>query len=296
MKELIFTCCMLCCILSATNAQTINFSEVPYKVNYQGVARNAQGQPIASQPIKVRASLIAETETGTQQKFYSAVHSVTTNPVGLFSFQLDGNTFSNVTGSMTNSAWTNHEFSIFLQIELDVNNSGTYTDMGMQQIVSVPFAWIAQYAKTADKFLRYTRYFQASSATGQLIPVNSTGTTVSFENVELPGMSSPYGFNTSTNVLTTGVNSKFNIHAQVRVTHPGTPAANEAMQIQIKVNNIVRASTTMHLEKETTISVSALLDIYINDQIKIDVVPVNATAEVTVGALHSSHFYAYEIR
>lgn len=293
MKQLIFTCCLLSCLFFSATAQVITFNEVPSTVNYQGVARNAQGQPIASQPIKVRVSLHADSETGHQEKFYSNVYSVTTNPLGLFSLQLNGSGGSNIVGSFYNQAWTNPDYIVKLQIELDINNSGTYTDMGSQRIVSVPYAWISQYAKTAENFRVPTSVFQANSTNGQLIPVNSTGTTVSFETQEFNNVSN---FNTSTSVYTSNAVNHHVIYAQARVSHPGTPAANEAMQIQIKVNNVVKATSTVHLEKETTISVSAVTLLFKNDQVKIDVVPINATAEATVGAIRGSHFYIYEIR
>ncbi|MBK6835681.1 MAG: hypothetical protein IPG89_15950 [Bacteroidetes bacterium] len=69
------------------------FAQAPQKFAYQGVARNAAGNPIVNQLISIRASVIDGSPTGTIQ--YSETHNVNTNAMGLFTVEIGGGSILN---------------------------------------------------------------------------------------------------------------------------------------------------------------------------------------------------------
>ncbi|QQS28941.1 MAG: tail fiber domain-containing protein [Sphingobacteriales bacterium] len=113
------------------------FAQSPQLINYQAIARNSSGQPLVSQNIGIRLSIHQSTAAGTVQ--YQETHNVTTNTQGLFNVQIGNGTIN--AGTFSAITWTDGE-NKFLQIELDPDGAGVepYTDMGTQQLVSVPYA------------------------------------------------------------------------------------------------------------------------------------------------------------
>lgn len=59
-----------------------SFAQAPNAIPYQGVARNAAGNILASQPISLRISIHDMTANGTI--VFSEVHNTTTTSLGLF--------------------------------------------------------------------------------------------------------------------------------------------------------------------------------------------------------------------
>jgi len=116
-------------------------ANVPRGISYQAVARDAQGQAIASSPVNVRFTLHEGTPSGTAE--YSETHSLTTNEIGLFSTYFGSGTA--ITSAFDSIVWSNT--TKFLQVEIDLGNG--YVDMGTQQLMSVPFSYRANEAAAA---------------------------------------------------------------------------------------------------------------------------------------------------
>jgi hypothetical protein len=116
-------------------------ANVPRGISYQAVARDAQGQAIASSPVNVRFTLHEGTPSGTAE--YSETHSLTTNEIGLFSTYFGSGTA--ITSAFDSIVWSNT--TKFLQVEIDLGNG--YVDMGTQQLMSVPFSFRANEAAAA---------------------------------------------------------------------------------------------------------------------------------------------------
>lgn len=138
MKKPIFTFCFgLCaCFL---------FAQVPQKFNYQAVARNAQGQLLLNQTIKIRASILNGSATGTSQ--YRETHSVTTNAqTGLFSISIGGGVV--IAGSGAFSAITWGSGTKYLKIEMDPAGGNNFVLVGTSQLLSVPYALYAEKSAT----------------------------------------------------------------------------------------------------------------------------------------------------
>lgn len=140
---------------------TVTYAQVPNLMNYQGVALNAAGTPIANTTIKLKVKIHTGTPTGTVQ--YYEERSVTTDATGLFDFQIDGPGKIIGAGTLSTVTWSSGDK--FLQIEMDPTNGNTFTDMGTQQLVTVP------YAKVAEKF---TLPFTGTDATLKTFEITNT--------------------------------------------------------------------------------------------------------------------------
>jgi hypothetical protein len=114
------------------------FSQSPLLIPYQAVARDAQGHLMANQVVSIRFSIHDASATGIV--VYSESHSTSTSPLGLFTLNLGGG--NALSGSFSEISWGGA--AKFLQIELDATNSGSYTDMGTSQLLSVPYALYAE--------------------------------------------------------------------------------------------------------------------------------------------------------
>jgi hypothetical protein len=116
-------------------------AQSPYSINYQGVARNTDGSPIANKAIGLRIG-ITQGPNGTTD--YTEDHQVTTNEFGLFAVVIgkgqSGDNLQDVDWS-AGSKW--------LQIELDAEGNGSFELVGTQQLMSVPYALFAQ--ESADQ-------------------------------------------------------------------------------------------------------------------------------------------------
>jgi hypothetical protein len=124
------------------------YAQVPQAIPYQAAARNAQGQVLANQNIRVRFTLTDSLAAGTV--LYKETHQTTTNALGIFNLNLGTGTI--VSGNMANIVWSKN--SKFLKVELDATGSGnSYTDLGTQQLLSVPYAQYA--AKAGNGFTHY---------------------------------------------------------------------------------------------------------------------------------------------
>jgi len=115
----------------------LTFAQAPEELNYQGVARNAAGQPLANQSITLRLIIRNNSATGTTQ--YRERHNVTTNDYGLYNVGIGTGTVES--GTMAGVTWSTG--SKYLQVQIDPNGGTTYTNLGAEKLLSVPFALYA---------------------------------------------------------------------------------------------------------------------------------------------------------
>ncbi len=120
------------------------FSQSPEKVNYQGVARDANGIELANQTIGLRLSIRQGGNNGTI--VYQESHSPFTSQFGLFNIEIGGG--SVISGTFNTIDWGVGPY--YFQVEMDVNGGTSYTDMGTMQFISVPFALYAKKAGALD--------------------------------------------------------------------------------------------------------------------------------------------------
>jgi microcystin-dependent protein len=113
---------------------SLAMAQSPQGMNYQAVVRSSSGQPVAANtPVKLRFSIRDASLTGTV--VFTETLNDTTNQFGLVNVKI---------GSNSNLATVNWGSGTkFLQVETEVNNSGSFTDMGTSQLLSVPYALYA---------------------------------------------------------------------------------------------------------------------------------------------------------
>lgn len=109
----------------------------PAKFNYQGVARNAAGQPLANQKISLRISIFdTKVINTTPVLVYSETHTDTTNAFGLFDILIGGGVVG--TGTIQTINWAQGEKD--MQVEIDPAGGTAYVLLGKSRLQSVPFS------------------------------------------------------------------------------------------------------------------------------------------------------------
>ncbi len=129
-KVLQSTFCIICLSVFTLTA----IAQLPMKFNYQAVARNSAGSPIANQAIGIRIALLDGGPSGNAT--YMETHTVISNPYGVFSLQVGGGTIE--LGTMTAVPWGTG--NVWMKIEMDPAGGNSYTSMGSTQLLSVPYA------------------------------------------------------------------------------------------------------------------------------------------------------------
>ncbi len=113
-------------------------AQAPLGIPYQAAARKANGQALTNTAIKVRFSILDSTATGAVA--FKETHTTTTNALGMFNLNVGMGT--PITGTLAGVNWGNN--AKFLQVELDTTATGNnYSFMGVQQLMSVPYALYA---------------------------------------------------------------------------------------------------------------------------------------------------------
>ncbi|MDE1207679.1 tail fiber domain-containing protein [Tenacibaculum larymnensis] len=111
-------------------------AQSPEYLNYQGIARETDGSPMANQSLGVQLTIL---NNGAAE--YTEKHQVTTNTYGLYTLQI-GTGNSSDQFSIVN--WANTNKSI--KIEIDPTGGNNYIDMGTSMLNSVPYALYATYS------------------------------------------------------------------------------------------------------------------------------------------------------
>lgn len=151
-----FFCLLLLC------ASTIVFAQAPQLIKYQGVARDASGVPIANGTITVQFD-IREGIAG--PVIFSEIHSVTTNPFGLFSANIG--TFTSLPSNLFDNG------NEFLEVSIDFGSG--LVSMGTSQMMSVPYALYAETSGNGAGPVGPTGPSGDPGLTGPTGPVGATG-------------------------------------------------------------------------------------------------------------------------
>jgi len=115
---------------------------VPDSIFYQGIARDANGNPLINKNIGIQLNIRQGTPLGSI--VFTEAHSVTTNTLGLFSLKI---------GSQNPSAFQSIQWQqgpYYLEILIDPNGGTSYTPIGTQQLLSVPYALYAKRSAFTD--------------------------------------------------------------------------------------------------------------------------------------------------
>lgn len=108
-------------------------AQTPAALNYQGVARNSTGAPIANQAIGLQFTI----QDGSATALYKETQSVTTNAFGLFNTTIGTGTV--VSGAMSSVNWLSGDR--YLLVEMDPAGGTSYAAVGTPtKMVTVPYA------------------------------------------------------------------------------------------------------------------------------------------------------------
>lgn len=137
---------------------TVNLiAQVPQSFNYQAVVRDVSGNIIADTQVGMRISILQGSVTGTavcEEEF-----TPTTNTYGLVTLaigSLNATDFSVID-------W--FEGPYFVKVEFDPTGGTNYIEMGISQLLSVPYALLAKTVETVD-YIETDPVFGASVAKG----------------------------------------------------------------------------------------------------------------------------------
>jgi hypothetical protein len=119
-------------------------AQAPQGIPYQSVIRNGSGALLINQAVNVRFSIHDSTALGTI--VYQETHTTTTSAAAMLILTIGQGT--PVTGTFSSINWGNG--AKFMQVELDASGGSNYTDLGTQQMMSVPYALYAEKSASND--------------------------------------------------------------------------------------------------------------------------------------------------
>ncbi|MCF8358938.1 MAG: hypothetical protein K9H26_09285 [Prolixibacteraceae bacterium] len=130
--------------LSLVFAGMFSLAQVPEKISYQTVVRDASGDLVRSQVVGIQISILKGQVTGTD--VYVETHAPTTNINGLVSIEIGGG--APVSGTFSGISWGS--YSYYLKMEIDPSGGTSYTITGTSEILSTPYAFYAKEAETVE--------------------------------------------------------------------------------------------------------------------------------------------------
>ncbi|MBN2349951.1 MAG: hypothetical protein JXJ22_14010 [Bacteroidales bacterium] len=117
-------------------------AQAPQQFKYQAVVRDNTGTVISDQSVGIRISIIQGTVSG--QAEYIETFTCTTSVFGLINLNIGtGDVYS---GNFSSINWSNGPF--FIKIEIDPDNGTNFQELGISQLLSVPYAL---HSKTAEQ-------------------------------------------------------------------------------------------------------------------------------------------------
>ncbi len=119
------------------------FAQVPQKFNYQGIARDTKGNPMAQQRMTLKLTVLPTADATTGE--YEEIQTVTTNEFGLYTLQIGNGTPLN--GEMKAVKWETG--NKYIKVAIDPKGGNDFVDAGTNQLLSVPYAIYADKAGTA---------------------------------------------------------------------------------------------------------------------------------------------------
>jgi hypothetical protein len=173
------------------------FSQTPNSFNYQTVLRNSSGAIIANQQVGIEIKISKTSAIGLV--VYEEKHLVTSNQLGLITLKIGEGI--NTIGNINNIEWAQGPY--FVNVSMDLNNTGTYSYIGSMQLLSVPYALYAKKAENgfSGNFLDLTNT-PSFIITGDSLKLGKMG------QVKLPSESDPL-FNSS---IAKGINANDTIY------------------------------------------------------------------------------------
>jgi len=119
--------------------------KVPQGLNYQGVARDEKGFPIADKEIVVEVTIFKDIPKY-GERVWQETHTKTTNEFGLFNLVIGEGTptYAGTLNNFQNIDWAAGDYFVQIQVDFGDQAYGNgLVDMGIVKLQSVPYALIA---------------------------------------------------------------------------------------------------------------------------------------------------------
>ena len=110
------------------------FAQAPQKMSYQAIIRNSNDSLLVSTPVGMLISLVQSSPTGIV--VYSETQTATTNANGLVSLQIGMGTA--VSGTFASIDWAAGPY--YVKTETDLSGGTNYTIISSNELLSVPYA------------------------------------------------------------------------------------------------------------------------------------------------------------
>ncbi|HEY9342021.1 MAG TPA: hypothetical protein VIQ23_10595, partial [Hanamia sp.] len=124
----------------------ISFAQhVPQGMKYQAVARNITGNVIANQPISLKINLVTG-QGSSSTIYYSEIHNVTTNQLGLFTLTIGEGEVEK--GSFSSIPWSTED--IWMQVAIKDHGKADFVTISNSKLLAVPYAF---HAETASRLV-----------------------------------------------------------------------------------------------------------------------------------------------
>ena len=119
-------------LIGMLSLQSVSLIAQPQAINYQGVARDNAGSPMANKQIGVKFTIRSGGSSGIVQ--YAESNTTSTNQFGLYNIQIGKG--SPITGVFSNIPWSSG--NQWLQVDIDINGGTNYQAAGSSELLSVP--------------------------------------------------------------------------------------------------------------------------------------------------------------
>lgn len=245
-------------------------AQVPQALNYQAVARTAEGVIIPTQNISVRFSILDVSITGAT--LYSETHTVTTNSYGLFTLAIGKGT--PVTSTFPSIDWASGTDK-FLKVEIAPGGGSNYQLQGTTQLLSVPYALYSEKTRllAGNSTINITN---GNTITGNYQPANNT--ILMTGNTIAGNYQAGTGINLTGNTISHNLvaGSGISISGNV-ITNTGTGAGtnlwipdpngihNQSGNVGIRTNSAPATSLTIFQENSGGAGGYAAIDIHSGD-------------------------------
>ena len=167
-------------------------------MTYQVVVRDVNNELVANQQVGVRIGILKTSPNGVP--VYEETHSATTNANGLLSVMVGTGTPTPGT-QLSDVEWSKDDY--YMRSEIDPAGGANYTIVGVQQLVTVPYAF---YAGTADYNNLENRppdginagdilYWAPSDSSWHVLPIGAPGQVLTAQNNGLSWVTNPYTLN-----------------------------------------------------------------------------------------------------
>ena len=187
-KTILFLISIFCTLLI--------FGQPPQKMSYQAVVRDGNNQLVVNQQIGVKISILKHDPNGVA--VYSETHSVRTNGNGLMSLEIGTGTPAPGT-TLSDIDWSDDDY--YLLNEIDITGGGNYTLSGVQQLITVPYSFLAGTFVRGDYSNLDNRppsgvntgdilYWDSTTETWNILPIGQQGQILTVNNGTLTWVTS----------------------------------------------------------------------------------------------------------